>query len=165
MTFRGCGVGRDCICARTDGGGADGVAAAHRGAGDLSGHRYATAGTGGGRGRAAEIDAPNQGGFAGIHFQKTDSALRGNIAAELGVLLEITARVRAVFVPANPSRGRTIRGGEYWIGDTPLHETDFARDPQHPSTTANVAARLGNDPAITIPDATTEADVLTAASV
>ena len=34
-----------------------------------SGHRYATAGTGGGRGRAAEIDAPNQGGFAGIHFQ------------------------------------------------------------------------------------------------
>ena len=96
-------------------------------------------------------------------FKKTDSALRGNIAAELGVLLEITARVRAVFVPANPSRGRTIRGGEYWIGDTPLHETDFARDPQHPSTTANVAARLGNDPAITIPDATTEADVLTAA--
>ena len=43
-------------------------------------------------------------------FKKTDSALRGNIAAELGVLLEITARVRAVFVPANPSRGRTIRG-------------------------------------------------------
>ncbi|MBC8282867.1 MAG: four-carbon acid sugar kinase family protein [Nitrospinae bacterium] len=97
-------------------------------------------------------------------FKKTDSALRGNIGAELGVLLEITARVRAVFVPANPSRGRTIRGGEYWIGDTPLHETDFARDPQHPSTTANVAARLGNDPTITIPDATTEADVLTAAA-
>ena len=44
-------------------------------------------------------------------FKKTDSALRGNIGAELGVLLEITARVRAVFVPANPSRGRTIRGG------------------------------------------------------
>ena len=29
-------------------------------------------------------------------FKKTDSALRGNIGAELGVLLEITARVRAV---------------------------------------------------------------------
>ena len=54
-----------------------------------------------------------------IHFKKTDSALRGNIGAELGVLLEITARVRTVFVPANPSRGRTIRGGEYWSGDTP----------------------------------------------
>ena len=97
-------------------------------------------------------------------FKKTDSALRGHIAAELGVLLEATARARAVFVPANPSRGRLIRGGDYFIGDTPLHESDFAHDPQHPATTANVAERLGHDPAIDVPEAASAADVQAAAA-
>jgi len=97
-------------------------------------------------------------------FKKTDSALRGHIAVELGVLLEATARVRAVFVPANPSRGRVIRGGDYFIGNTPLHETDFAHDPQHPATTANVAERLGHDPAINVPEAACAADVQAAAA-
>ena len=97
-------------------------------------------------------------------FKKTDSALRGHIAAELGVLLEATARVRAVFVPANPSRGRVIRGGDYFIGDTPLHKTDFAHDPQHPATTAKVAERLGHDPAIDVPEAASAADVQAAAA-
>ena len=96
-------------------------------------------------------------------YKKTDSALRGHIAAELSVLLEATARARAVFVPANPSRGRIVRGGNYFIDDTPLHETDFARDPQYPATTAHVAERLGHDPAITIPEAASAADVALAA--
>ena len=96
-------------------------------------------------------------------FKKTDSALRGHIATELGVLMEATARVRTVFVPANPSRGRVILGGEYFIGDTPLHETDFAHDPQHPATTSNVAERLGHDPAIVTPDAAKPEDVRVAA--
>ena len=59
------------------------------------------------------------------------------------------------------SSDQTIRGVN--IGSATRRYGGFRRDPQHPSTTANVAARLGNDPAITIPDAT-EADVLTAAS-
>ena len=96
-------------------------------------------------------------------FKKTDSALRGHIATELGVLMEATARVRTVFVPANPSRGRVIFGGEYFIGDTPLHETDFAHDPQHPATTSNVAERLGHDPAIVIPEVANAGDVQAAA--
>jgi uncharacterized protein YgbK (DUF1537 family) len=96
-------------------------------------------------------------------FKKTDSALRGNIGAELTVLLEATARTGAIFVPANPSRGRVIRGGNYFIGDSPLHETDFANDPRHPATTADVAERLGHDPAIAIPEAASQTDVLAAA--
>ena len=96
-------------------------------------------------------------------YKKTDSALRGHIATELGVLMESTARVRAVFVPANPSRDRVIRGGEYFIDDTPLPETEFAHDPQHPATTANVAERLGHDPAIVIPEITSAVDVNQAA--
>ena len=56
-----------------------------------------------------------------------------------------------------------IRGGEYFIDDTPLPETEFAHDPQHPATTANVAERLGHDPAIVIPEITSAVDVNQAA--
>ena len=97
-------------------------------------------------------------------YKKTDSALRGHISAELGVLLEATARVRAFFVPANPSRGRVIRDGDYLIEDIPLHKTDFAQDPQYPVSTANVAERLGCDPAIVIPEVTKSTDLEDAAA-
>ena len=43
-------------------------------------------------------------------FKKTDSALRGNIGTELGVVLEITARVRAVFVRQSVPRPDHSRG-------------------------------------------------------
>ena len=92
-------------------------------------------------------------------YKKTDSVLRGNIAAELHTLLEATARTRAIFIPANPSRQRVIREGHYFIGDTPLHETNFANDPHHPATTSVVSKIIGNDPAILIPDAESESDL------
>ena len=92
-------------------------------------------------------------------YKKTDSVLRGNIAAELHTLLEATARTRAIFVPANPSRQRVVREGHYFIQDTPLHETDFANDPHHPATTSVVSEIVGNDPAIHIPDARSKSDL------
>ena len=92
-------------------------------------------------------------------YKKTDSVMRGNIAAELHTLLEATARTRAIFIPANPSRHRVIRGGHYFIEDMPLHETDFADDPHHPATTSVVSKIIGNDPAIQIPDARSESDL------
>lgn len=96
-------------------------------------------------------------------YKKTDSALRGNILVELQTLLGVTDRMRVIFVPANPSRGRVIRAGEYFVDDLPLHDTDFAHDPHHPATTANVAEHLGHDPAFTIPEAASAAGVTTAA--
>ena len=42
-------------------------------------------------------------------FKKTDSALRGHVVAELTALLEATGYQRAVYLPANPSKGRIIR--------------------------------------------------------
>ena len=92
-------------------------------------------------------------------YKKTDSVLRGNIAAELHALLESTARTRAIFIPANPSRKRVIRKGRYFIEKTPLHETDFANDPHHPATTSVVSKIIGNDPVILIPDAESESDL------
>ena len=92
-------------------------------------------------------------------YKKTDSVLRGNIAAELRVLLEATARTRTIFIPANPSRKRVIRKGRYFIEKTPLHETDFANDPHHPATTSVVSRIIGNNPEILIPDAESESDL------
>ena len=76
------------------------------GAGDLSGHDAATAGTGGTAAGLWKLARKRR--LRQIHF-KTDSAW-GEHWGGLGVLLEITARVRAVFVPAiRPAAGRFAR--------------------------------------------------------
>lgn len=84
-------------------------------------------------------------------FHKTDSALRGNVVAELEAF-----GCEAVYMPANPSKGRIIRGGVYYVGDKPIHETDFRYDPEFPAVTSDVHERF---PSLTIPDATCKADV------
>ena len=81
-------------------------------------------------------------GITGV-FKKVDSVLRGWVAAELSALLPVLGRERALLVPANPARGRVIRDGQYWIDGRPLHETDFARDPEHPVHSPSVLALLG----------------------
>jgi uncharacterized protein YgbK (DUF1537 family) len=78
-------------------------------------------------------------------YKKTDSALRGNIRAELEALLESTNKKRVLFLPANPLKERRIRDGQYVIGDTPLAQTVFADDPDHPQPTSDVVRALGAD--------------------
>ncbi|MDR0745551.1 MAG: four-carbon acid sugar kinase family protein [Mediterranea sp.] len=75
-------------------------------------------------------------------FKKTDSILRGHIAIELRTLMEITGITRALLLPQNPSRGRTIEKGMYYINKTPLNKTIFANDPEFPVTTADVSKLL-----------------------
>ena len=76
-------------------------------------------------------------------FKKVDSVLRGHVLAESAVLMHGLDLANGVLVSANPSKNRVIRGGEYFIDDTPLHQTVFARDPVFPATTANVMELLG----------------------
>jgi uncharacterized protein YgbK (DUF1537 family) len=83
------------------------------------------------------------GGALPLVFKKVDSVLRGQVAAELGALLERCRRRRALLVPANPGLGRTIVEGRYLVGGIPLDETDFARDPEYPARTAMVRDLLG----------------------
>jgi uncharacterized protein YgbK (DUF1537 family) len=71
-------------------------------------------------------------GGVGRIFKKVDSVLRGPVVAELRALLEATGLPRALLVPSNPSLGRTVARGRYWIDGVPIHETDFSRDPEHP---------------------------------
>jgi uncharacterized protein YgbK (DUF1537 family) len=75
-------------------------------------------------------------------YKKTDSVLRGPVLAELAALAIALGRPRVLLVPCNPGLGRTIRDGRYFIGDTPLDQTAFARDPHHPARTAVVSELL-----------------------
>lgn len=79
-------------------------------------------------------------------FKKTDSALRGHVHLELRALVEESRYEQVIYMPANPSMGRTIRGGRYFINGVPIDQTDFSRDPEYPSTTANVAAAIDVTP-------------------
>lgn len=79
-------------------------------------------------------------------FKKTDSALRGHVHLELRALVEESRYEQVMYLPANPSKGRTIRGGRYFVNGVPIDQTDFKLDPEFPATTANVAAAIGVSP-------------------
>jgi uncharacterized protein YgbK (DUF1537 family) len=83
-------------------------------------------------------------------YKKTDSVLRGNVAAELSAILRALGMKRALLVPANPGLGRVIRQGRYCVHGTPLHQTEFARDPEHPRTSSSVLALLKSHPSFPV---------------
>lgn len=94
-------------------------------------------------------------------FKKTDSALRGHVVAELSALMEATGYQRAVYLPSNPSKGRVIRAGVYYIDDKPIHETAFSFDPEFPARTSSLKERFpdAEGRGIVIPDAEREDDI------
>lgn len=110
-------------------------------------------------------------------FKKVDSVLRGHVIVELTGLLRAYGRCRALLVPANPTLGRVITGGQYFVGGQPLQETGFAGDPEYPARTSDVLAILGpggswpvhvlqpgramQDEGILVGEATSEADLAT----
>ncbi len=77
-----------------------------------------------------------------LGYKKTDSVLRGNVAAEVQACLAATGKSSAVLLPVNPARGRTIQDGVLLVGGVPLHETEFSRDPEHPATVSDVRQLL-----------------------
>lgn len=94
-------------------------------------------------------------------FKKTDSALRGHVVAELRALMAVTGYRRAVYMPANPSKGRIIRDGTYFIDGIPLAETAFSYDPEFPAHTSVLRERFPDAEAagIIMPDAVTVKDI------
>lgn len=75
-------------------------------------------------------------------FMKTDSLLRGNVGGELLAALSATSYTSCVLVPANPSKQRTIRNGNYYVENTLLADTEYRHDPEYPRTSSDVAALL-----------------------
>ena len=76
-------------------------------------------------------------------FKKVDSVLRGSILRELNSLANALDLTSCLLVNANPRKGRVVRGGQLLIEGQPIHLTDFAKDPEHPRTSSDVATLLG----------------------
>jgi D-threonate/D-erythronate kinase len=65
-------------------------------------------------------------------YKKTDSVLRGHVIAEIKAHLLALDFQSALLVPANPSLGRTVRDGKYYLDDQPIHTSAFSIDPEFP---------------------------------
>lgn len=65
-------------------------------------------------------------------YKKTDSALRGNIGAELAALLDATGLKQLPFLPAFPQIGRVTRNGIHYIDGVPVTDSPFGIDPFEP---------------------------------
>lgn len=73
-----------------------------------------------------------------IIFKKTDSAIRGHIVAELQTIMRELGHERCLLLPQNPSKGRVIKDGRYYVNDVPLHKTSFSYDPEFPAVSSEV---------------------------
>lgn len=92
-------------------------------------------------------------------YKKTDSVLRGNIGSELSALLNASGVKELPFIPAFPQMERITRGGIHYVGDKPVSESVFGRDPYHPVVTSSVKEIIASQ--TTTPVATTSAEAPT----
>ena len=70
-------------------------------------------------------------GFAYL-YKKTDSALRGNVGAELAALLNASGSRQLAFLPAFPQMNRVTKNGVQYIDGAPVTESPFGVDPFEP---------------------------------
>jgi uncharacterized protein YgbK (DUF1537 family) len=97
-------------------------------------------------------------------YKKTDSTLRGNIAAEAKAVAELYPMWRLGYAPAYPALGRTVKEGLLYVDGVAVEDTEFARDALNPVHTSSVSAILGPDVSCAIFDGETDADVGRAAA-
>jgi uncharacterized protein YgbK (DUF1537 family) len=83
-------------------------------------------------------------------YQKTDSTLRGNIAAEMLAIQDVFSSPRPVYAPAYPDMGRTVRNGELFVWGTRVHETEFANDRWNPILDSRIDKLLAGVPALVL---------------
>jgi len=75
-------------------------------------------------------------------YKKTDSVLRGHVVEELLLHMKQLGYHRVLFIPGNPSMGRIISEGQYFVNGKLLSDTAFAHDPEFPRKTADVVEML-----------------------
>ncbi len=94
-------------------------------------------------------------------YKKTDSALRGNVGAELAAALDAAGKDSLAFLPALPKMNRVTRKGIHYIDGVPVADSVFGRDPFEPVTASSVAeiiAAQTKTPVILHPLGETETD-------
>ncbi|MGM3188715.1 D-threonate kinase [Musicola paradisiaca] len=87
-------------------------------------------------------------GVEGWMVKKVDSTLRGNPGAETEAALHAAGVSLALVAPAAPSLGRVTRGGNVWVHDRLLTDTEFASDPKTPVRSSSVGERLAEQTAL-----------------
>ncbi|MDO5401037.1 MAG: four-carbon acid sugar kinase family protein [Eubacteriales bacterium] len=85
--------------------------------------------------QAVELDIP-------FIYKKTDSALRGNIGAELAAVLKASGERQLPFLPAFPQMLRHTVRGIHYIQGTPVADSVFGKDPFEPVTCSQVGQLL-----------------------
>jgi uncharacterized protein YgbK (DUF1537 family) len=75
-------------------------------------------------------------------YKKVDSVLRGHVTTEVEAVMRQLKLERALLLPANPSLGRTIRDGQYFVRGKLIHKTGFAYDPEYPRRSSHVLRLL-----------------------
>ena len=83
------------------------------------------------------ISAGRQAGIP-YFYKKTDSALRGNIGAELGAALKASGAEVLSFLPAYPAMNRVTVEGCHLIDGVPAAQSVFGRDPFNPVVESDV---------------------------
>ncbi len=91
-------------------------------------------------------------------YKKTDSALRGNVGAELQAVLDATGMRQLTFLPAYPEMGRITRGGIHYCGGVPVSESSLGRDPFDPVRTSDVRALVRSQTALPVKNVEENAD-------
>lgn len=71
-------------------------------------------------------------------FKKTDSALRGNIGAELSAVLDGSGGDAICFIPALPGMNRITVKGLHYIDGIPVDKSVFGQDPFEPVTASYI---------------------------
>jgi uncharacterized protein YgbK (DUF1537 family) len=92
--------------------------------------------------RAAEAAKLLRAAGAEWIYKKVDSVLRGQVTAEVEAVMKQLQLNRALLLPANPSLGRVIRDGQYFVRGRLIHKTEFARDPEYPRRASHVLRLL-----------------------
>ncbi|MET0395173.1 MAG: four-carbon acid sugar kinase family protein [Chitinophagaceae bacterium] len=75
-------------------------------------------------------------------YKKIDSVFRGHVLEELKLQMQLTGPDKAIVLAANPSLGRTIRDGVYYVNGVAVSETGFAADPEFAISNSSVRQML-----------------------
>ncbi len=70
--------------------------------------------------------------------KKTDSALRGNVGAELAAAWKASGAPCLHFLPALPAMNRVTEGGIHYIDGLPVSQSVFGHDPFEPVMTSDI---------------------------
>ncbi|MGG5315081.1 four-carbon acid sugar kinase family protein [Enterococcus sp. AZ072] len=81
-------------------------------------------------------------------YKKVDSALRGNISAEVKAILDTSQAGIIPFLPAYPEMNRVLVDGNLYIDQVLVSQSVFADDPYEPVTESNLIHRLKQEAGI-----------------